>query len=75
MTMSRVRRVAKKMPGPKCLFRGKTRQSLTLQLTPDGKALEERVFAKTGLSRGDLYELLLTKYGKTLKAEDLVPAA
>ena len=62
------------MPGPKSLFRGKTREPLSLQLTPHGKSIEDRVMAKTGLSRGDLYELLLTRHGSSLGPADGIPA-
>ena len=63
------------MTGPKSLFRGKVRRPLSVLLTPTGYAVEERVRARTGLSRGDLYEFLLTRYGPHIDMEDLVRSA
>lgn len=58
--MGKAKNAARKMPGPKSLFRGKVLGSpVSSLLTPAGHVLDQETRERLGRSRGDLYELLL----------------
>lgn len=56
-----------KLPGPRSLFRHKVRAPISMLLTAAGHELDAQIRQRTGLSRGDLYELLLIKFGDKIK--------
>jgi hypothetical protein len=65
----RAPKAPKALTGPKSLYRGKIRQPFTLQMQPATLAIEEEIQRDTGyVSRGDIYDAALQKFGDQIKA-------
>jgi hypothetical protein len=56
----------KARPGPVALFRGKTRQVVSITLTPRHRALVEDAMRRLVLTRSDLIGLLIHRYCATV---------
>ena len=51
------------------MFRHKVRAPVSLLMTAEGHELDAAVRGKTGMSRGDLYELMLKRCGQQIVTE------